>query len=480
MTLLGEAVDYAIYLYTRTAPGSPAEAVLPRLWPTLRLGVVTSVCAYSTMLLSSFSGLAQIGLLSIVGLIVGLAVTRMILPALLPRDFAAVAPPAVGPLLLRGTAAAHRLRLPLLLLVVLAAFFVFHRRDGLWQTALSSLSPVPAREQQLDRQLRRDIDAPDVRYLALVTAPNQEQALEASESLGRRLDALVAQGVLQAYESPARYLPSQAAQRARQAAIPPPDVLRANLQQALTGLPFRPDLFAPFLEDAAAAKSQPLLDRASLDVTHFARQFAALLSHQEDGWTATLPLRGVSDPQRLAAGLSQGAPAGTLLLDLKGESDGLYQSYLHEALVQSLSGIGVIALLLLASLRSLRRLYEVMAPLAAAVLLTVAVLAAGGERLSIFHLIGLLLVVGIGSNYSLFFERENRGDGNDAGGQRERMVTSLALANLCTIIGFGVLSFARMPVLHGIGMTVAIGAFLSLVFSAILTIRVGQERKTSP
>ena len=51
----------------------------------------------------------------------------------------------------------------------------------------------------------------------------------------------------------------------------------------------------------------------------------------------------------------------------------------------------------------------------------------------------------------------------------KRTVASLVLANSCTIIGFGILSFARLPVLHGIGMTVAIGAFLSLVFSAIAT-----------
>jgi predicted exporter len=36
------------------------------------------------------------------------------------------------------------------------------------------------------------------------------------------------------------------------------------------------------------------------------------------------------------------------------------------------------------------------------------------------------------------------------------------------VIGFGILSFARFPVLHDIGTTVAIGAFLSLVLGAIL------------
>jgi predicted exporter len=73
-------------------------------------------------------------------------------------------------------------------------------------------------------------------------------------------------------------------------------------------------------------------------------------------------------------------------------------------------------------------------------------------------------VVAIGSNYSLFFEQQNF-----VSQDRERTVASLLLANISTVIGFGMLSFSHIPVLHGIGMTVAIGAILSLIFSAILT-----------
>jgi predicted exporter len=48
------------------------------------------------------------------------------------------------------------------------------------------------------------------------------------------------------------------------------------------------------------------------------------------------------------------------------------------------------------------------------------------------------------------------------------MIASLVLANLCTVIGFGILSFSGFPVLHGIGVTVATGAFLCLLFGAVL------------
>jgi hypothetical protein len=135
----------------------------------------------------------------------------------------------------------------------------------------------------------------------------------------------------------------------------------------------------------------------------------------------------------------------------------------HEALTLSLFGCLAIVALLSVTLRSPRRIAAVCLPLAAAVVCTAAALLAGNDVLSIFNLFGLLLVVAVGSNYCLFFERQDPGAPS-----RERMVASLMLANLCTVIGFGILSFSRFPVLNGIGSTVAIGALLCLLFGAIL------------
>jgi len=50
-------------------------------------------------------------------------------------------------------------------------------------------------------------------------------------------------------------------------------------------------------------------------------------------------------------------------------------------------------------------------------------------------------------------------------------LASLAIANVSTVIGFGLLSFSQVPVLVALGTTVAPGAFLALLFSALLTWR---------
>ena len=465
VTLIGEAVDYAIYLFTQTAPGSPTDRTLPRIWPTLRLGVLTSIVGFSAMLASSFTGFAQLGLFTIAGLLVAVAVTRWVLPALMTRGFAQRRTDRVAPRLLAGVRGLHRGRWPLAVLALLGVGALAAHRGALWEDELQSLSPVPVADQQLDRALRQDSGAPDVRHLVMIEAPDAERALQASAQLGRRLDALVAAGALTGFEAPDRYLPSLAVQRARQAALPDRATLSDTLQQALAGLPFRADIFAPFRDDVAAARRQHLLTPDDLHDTGLGLRLDSLLFARPPGWVALLPLRGVAEPESLAKTVAAWGEPGVTFLDLKRESDRLLAHYRDEALTLALLGVVAIVVLLAVSLRGVRRVLAVVVPLAGAVVVTAGLLSLGG-RLSIFNLFGLLLVVAVGSNYCLFFERQ-RLDAPEAA----RVVASLALANLCTVIGFGVLAGSRIPVLHGIGTTVALGALLSLIFAAVFAPR---------
>ena len=84
VTLIGEGVDYSIYLFVQSRPGTDWRR---SVWPTIRLGMLTSVCGFAVLLVSSFPGLAQLGLYSLTGVLAAGLVTRFVLPELLPRDF---------------------------------------------------------------------------------------------------------------------------------------------------------------------------------------------------------------------------------------------------------------------------------------------------------------------------------------------------------------------------------------------------------
>jgi predicted exporter len=464
VTLIGEAVDYAIYLFTQQTPERNPAQTLDRIWPTLRLGVLLSVAGFGAMLFSGFPGLGQLGLFSIAGIVTALAVTRWVLPHFLPRGFSAAISPALQRRLMNSLQYAAKLKPLVWVVVAVALGIVLLYRAVLWNDDLGNLSPVPVADKQLDESLRNDIGAPDVGMLLAARAIDEEAALQLSEKLSVALRPLIEQGVLTGFDAPSLYFPSKASQKARLASLPDMPALRANLDAALQGMPFQSGLFQPFLDQVARSRSAPLLDRSALAGTAFAIKVDGLLVTRKDSALALLPVRGLKDPARLRQTIAGLNTPGVSLIDLKYESDQLYGGYRHQALLNALLGSLAIAVLLMVSLRSVGRALRVLAPLAAAVVVTVALLLITGHSLSIFHLVALLLVIGVGSNYSLFFDNENF-----ARGTPERTLASLVLCNISTIIGFGILGFSGAPVLAAIGSTVACGAFLSLVFAAILT-----------
>jgi predicted exporter len=331
--------------------------------------------------------------------------------------------------------------------------------------------------------LRADLGAPDVRYLVIVSAPDEQSVLQGAEQVAAELDGLVAHGVIAGYQSPAQYLPSRAVQRQRQQSLPPPAVLRERLQQALAGLPLRAERLAPFLHDIETARTEAPLEAASLAGTSFAALADALLVRDGDGWRALMPLEApVSggrtrdiDIARVRPVISVGAPDRAVVLDLKDQVDALYATYLAGAVRLSLAGFAAIVVLLLVALRRPARALRVVLPLALAVLTVAAALRLCGERLTLLHVVGMLLIVAVGSNYALFFDKRSPAAASGPGGTdraqgaaSDLTLASLLVANCATVLGFGVLALSSVPVLHDLGETVAPGALLALIYAALL------------
>jgi predicted exporter len=477
ITLIGESVDYSIYFFiqSRQASSDVAGSSWRQLWwPTIRLGMLTSVCGFASLLPSGFPGLKQLGLYSISGLIAAALVTRYVLPAMLPSGFAIHDVSGFGAGVARLLLRCQRIGRGALMLsggvlAILMLAALYQHRNTLWNRELSAFSPISTEEQNYDAKLRADLGAADVRELVIVSGPDVESILRSAERAARTLQGLVDEKVIGGYESPTNYLPSMAMQEMRRSSLPAPALLRTNLQQALQGLPLRLDRLQPFLEDAETTRHMALLTPRDLVGTSLNAGFDALILHQSDKWNALLPMRAAAvgqeiDKSRVVAALHDGDLPEARVLDLKQESDALYASYLSEAIHYSVAGFLALSVLLLTALRSPLRVARVLAPLVLAVLTVAAALAISGVQLSILHLVGMLLIVAVGSNYALFFDRQAN---SPEQASESLTLASLVIANASCVIGFGLLSFSQVPVLVALGTTVAPGAFLALLFAAI-------------
>jgi predicted exporter len=319
----------------------------------------------------------------------------------------------------------------------------------LWRGDLSSLSPVPRAAQDIDAALREDLGASDARTMVVASGNDLPATLAAAGAASARLDALVDQGAIAGFDTPTRLLPDEAAQRARAAMLPDAATLRARLALATAGGPLNAARLEPFVQDVQAARTAPPVTREALSATPLKHVIDAMLVERKGGgWLALLPLQAGPKPMEAAS--------------LRAALDELYARYRHEALVEGLLGALAVVAIVAVQLRSLRRVIAVCEPLAMAVVFTLGGLAAFGVALGILHLVGLLLVVAVGSNYGLFFDalrQAGRADDDDT-------LASLALANLTAVIGFGLIALSHIPALSAIGRVVAPGAALALLLSA--------------
>ncbi|HVF63691.1 MAG TPA: MMPL family transporter [Casimicrobiaceae bacterium] len=454
--LIGEAIDYPTYLYANRAAGESLEVTQRRIGRTLMLAVATTACGALAMLLSGFRGLAQLGLLILVGVVTAGLVTRYLLPAVTPdRSLAhkAMQLPIDAEALL---AALRRHSWIAVAALALAAVVLVVRRDALWEDDLASLNPLVASAKTADRELRLQSGAPDLRYLVVVYGPDRESALAATERVAVALDDAVARAALAGFDDAARYLPSEGTQRRRRDALPDRTTLAKSLAAVVADTPFRDDAFASFVDDVDRARSGPLLTRGDLDGTALALKVDSFLFAQGDRWISLVPLHDVKDAAALRTAIGSAQ-----LLDLKAEADALVAGYRAQSLRSTAIGFAAIVVIVRVGAGSVATTLRLLVPVLGAVLLTTATLVASGEKLTIFHLVSLLLVVGVGLNYALFYGRRAK----DAG---EANLTSLsvAVAGLATLCASVSLALTGTPVLRAIGLTTGIGALFAFLLSA--------------
>jgi predicted exporter len=347
--------------------------------------------------------------------------------------------------------------------VILATLTLIWSDTPLWQVDLARLTPVSEEQKLLDQQLRSELGAPNVRDFLVVEGATEEEVLQRCEATMSRLDGAQKENALTGYDVVSRYLPSNRTQQQRRQSLPDRKDLENRLGVASKGLPFAAGLFAEFLDAVDQARSQPFIHRTSFQGTPVRMKIESLLFEWEGRWMAVVPLRGVADRATLKTAIAGWDDPGVTYVDLKEESNQLMTAYRNRAMTLLGWGAIAIAFILAVVLKSPVLLLRVLLPTFCALLVVTAVLNLSGESLSLFHIATFLLVIGLGLDYALFF---NRPEGTEA--ERARTIYGVLVCGTTTILVFGVLAFSTIPVLHAIGMTAAYGSLCCLLFAGLV------------
>jgi predicted exporter len=450
-TMLGVAIDYPLHLFSHAQSDSGRTAIR-RIWPTLRLGVVSTAIAYMALLFSGSQGLAQLGTFTVTGIVFAVLVTRTWLPL-----YVSGAQPQPGDEAGRFGAPALRFTVALLLLAGSTAVMWFYATADIWDDTLSSLSPIAPERLSADRRLRAATATPDMRYQLVLKSNSLDRLLEDCEQAEALLTAAKDDGLLDDWQSICQLLPSRAVQEKRRKSIPEADLLRERMRLAAAGTPFRATAFEPFIDAAAMSRQLGPLEPGAMWETPLQSWVDAHLLRLDGQWVALVSLIEPG-PELLGARVAEWQISAELV-DLQNASLELMRDYRTGALrVIAVSALVILALLWLVR-GELRQMLWVGLSVTAALAVTVAVTSLAHGGLTVMHLVAMLLVLGLGLDYALFLSRSE--SAADRAATRKGVLACAA----STTLAFGILAGSSIPILKYLGLTVATGSAASYLLA---------------
>lgn len=456
-SLIGGAVDYSLHYFVAQLEDGPAwqpEAGLRRILPGIGLGLVAAVLGYGGLLFAPFSVLKQIALYSTAGLVAAWLTTVLALPALLAK-----AGRSGGERLLTAPLRALNAIEPYLAgarLWLLFAALVALCLPGLWLLRANDdihllVSPPPALKAQ-ELSIRTLAGGGAGSQFFLVEGASAEEVLSREETLRRGLDRLKNAGRLSDYSALSRFVPS-AARQADNRALARSLYGDAGLA-GLAELGFAPRVLADLKSELA--REQPPLTPAIWLASPYAEGQRHLWLGEKDGRYASIVLPGhYADAAELAA-LSE---AGVSFVDKAGSVSRLFTAYRINASWLVLAAFTAVLLLLLWRY-GLRFGVLAMLPSLVAVACALAVLGYAGLPLTLFNVIALMLVLGIGIDYAIFMLE---------GGEHEAATLfAVSLSALTTVLSFGLLALSATPALRTFGLSVLIGISVAHTLTPLL------------
>jgi len=282
----------------------------------------------------------------------------------------------------------------------------------------------------------------------LLRGANAEALLQREEALKQRLNLLAQQKRIGGYHAISNWVPSARIQQSRRQLIDP---LLMHEHGALAALAAKLGEGQGWVNGARArlvASALPITVEEFLQSPASEPWRHLWLGRVGDQYASVVALRGVNRSNLALLHQTASGLAGVEWVDQVSEISALLVGYrYYMGWVVLFSYVAVFGLLFP---RYRRSSWRALAPAALASLLALALLGIAGQGLQLFHLLALMLLLGIGVDYGIFLQEPGSQDDGAAW-------LAVAVSAFSTLLSFGLLGLSQTPALRAFGLTMAIG-----------------------
>lgn len=456
-SLLGVAVDYSLcYLGHTTSRDTLSQRIarLLTLAPGMSLAWLTTVLGYLALAIPSFPILRQMAAFSVSGLLFAWLTVLFWMPTLtrggLQCDGRLVR------MLMRMHRQWPRVRGGRFALFA-ALVFVIGALSGILRIQVNDdIRLMHNSSQSLIEQQQRVMmltGASNPAQFLIVEGKTPEAVLQTEEAVRNALDGIQDQGLIMGYQAVSQWVPSTARQREDYALLDRQIYAHGGWLEQLARHLGVADSWVEASRSAQrtiGANTLHVEDWMASPISEpFRPQWLGRVGH---GFASVVLLHGIQGQRGLNAlqAIAQRTP-GTVWIDKLENTSLLLGTYRRK--ISGVVGLGYLLVLATLMARYGRSAWRVLAPTLVASLTTCALFGWIGLPFNLFTVLALLLVLGMGIDYSIYLQEE-RGDSTGAW-------PAVSLSAASTLLSFGLLAFSRTPALQIFGLTMLCGVGLA-------------------
>lgn len=463
--LVGVSIDYALHFLCERRV-SVANQVLKRVMPGLILGLFSSVMAYAAQSLTPFPGLRQMALFSVVGLSAAWLTVVLWFPMLTQSEVIQPLPSAAKLDALRHwfphLEKNPKLMVLLMLAVLLSVYSLWgisnHEDIRLLQTSSKALI-------QQDQTVQKALGLSSSAQFFLINSDSLEQCLQIEAQLTSVLNTFKKEGQLEDYLALSMRLPSLKQQTQNVALV------NQLYQHQLEPFFQKLKIADSKLVEAQLGFDQKKMHRLTPDV--WLQQQSSenwrdlIVDNTEHSAATVIRLSGLlSDEVKQSFVSLANATPGVYYIDQTKNISELLEKYRAEVINRVLIAYLFVFCILL--LRYKVQVWRIVLPPLLASLLTLAMLVQLEQGINLFHLMALILVLGIGLDMGIFLTET---------AEASHTWLAVSLSTYTSLLAFGLLALSKTPVLHHFGIAVLLG--LCFVWLLVPVMRKNNAKEVS-
>lgn len=443
-SLIGMSADYC--LYWLTASISDQKDALERrryLLPGMFLALITTAMGYLLMTTTPFPVLSQMAVFSISGIVAAWLTVLLLFPYINGMRFKG--DPSISLVKrLQLVVLSFPRRLKLAAVIGMALFSIYGLRAIRVDDELRSMARLDSSLVADQLKASSILSIPSPSQFFVVTTPSEQETLEKTEGLAIKLNKLVADGLITGYQAVTLYVPSIASQKIASQAYS-----TANKGSASKLIAKEFGMESVWV--VGQSKVDPPLTIGDIRDLPIFQKFSYLWfdSGEYVGKSAAVLLNGVNSSAavKVLAGLSDSEVSWVNKTQEVSELFGKYR-----ALFAFVIAAGYLLTFLIVYVKYRKDAWRAVVPPIFATLITLAILSLLGESITLLSVVAFALLLGVGTDYGIFL-LQYPGD--------RRVLLSISVAALMTLISFGSLAFSSIPALHSFGIALLFGVFLS-------------------